>query len=87
MTQLLINDVQSILRRAIDEARRIGRGDSASDLEARCFAAYTTSSEWLGEIGLAIRAFQNEKHQSTSAALDRELTACLEEVKKVWPAI
>jgi hypothetical protein len=87
MTQLLINDLEAILRRAIGEARNVGRGDSAAVLEERCFAAYPTSSEWLGEIGLAIREFQNERHQPTSPVLERELTACLSEVRKVWPEI
>jgi hypothetical protein len=53
-----IMDYTPLLREAIAEAKAAGFETAASDLEQSCFAvAFTTSSEMLGEHGLAIKRF------------------------------
>jgi hypothetical protein len=48
-------------------------------------SAYTTGSEWLGELGVAVQAVQGER------GLTPELRAKLEvirgEVRRVWPGL
>jgi len=53
-----VKDIAPKLRRAIMLAREAGLVESAAELETRAFAAYTTSSEWLGAVGDAIRRFR-----------------------------
>jgi hypothetical protein len=51
-------DYTRLLTEAIAEAKAAGFEAAASDLERSCFGvAYTTSSEMLGEHGLAISRF------------------------------
>ena len=51
-------DYTRLLTEAIAEAKAVGFEAAASDLERSCFGvAYTTSSEMLGEHGLAISRF------------------------------
>ena len=54
-----VADVSPALRQAIRLAREAGLNESATELETRAFAAYTTSSEWLGEVGEAILEFRS----------------------------
>ena len=80
-----VPDFAPRLKRAIELAREAGLEDSAAELEGRAFAAYTTSSEWLGEVGDAIHRFR-ARH---GTRIPREAAAlfdeCLAEVAKVWP--
>jgi len=43
-------DISPVLRYLISELHSGGLDSAARELEAHCFAAYTTSSEWLGEV-------------------------------------
>jgi len=58
-----VSDLSPSLRQAIRLAREGGLRESATELEERSFAAYPTSSEWLGEVGEAILQFQS--HEGT----------------------
>ncbi len=78
-------DLEAGLREAIRSARAAGLGDAADELQTRCFAAYTTSSEWLGETGLAIVEFISRTRGQIPVTLERQLYDCLAEVRKVWP--
>ena len=49
-----VADFSPALRQAIKLARETGLTESATRLEERALATYTTSSEWLGEVGEAI---------------------------------
>jgi len=73
------------LRQAIELAREAGLAESAAELEKRAFAAYTTSSEWLGEVGEAILQFRAREGKRVPADVAQLLDQCLTEVGKVWP--
>ena len=47
--------------------------------------AFTTGSEWLGELGWAVRKI--EEHDVQVENLKKDLEAILREVHKVWPNI
>ena len=79
-----VTDLNSTLRRAVTLARAAGL-ESATELEDRAFAAYTTSSEWLGEVGEAIRQFRVRERDKVPPEVSRLLDLCLTEVGKVWP--
>ncbi|HQQ63848.1 MAG TPA: hypothetical protein PLF22_09770 [Pseudomonadales bacterium] len=76
-------DFLPVLRTAIAEARAAGLQCDA--LEARVTACYTTSSEFLGECGLAIEAFKNENRTTLPYTTTKKLDNCLQEISKVFP--
>jgi hypothetical protein len=80
-----VADFGPALRKAIALAREAGLTQSAGELEARAFAAYTTSSEWLGEVGEAILQFRGREGGKVPAEVSALLDECLTEVGKVWP--
>lgn len=80
-----VTELAQTLREAVQEARAAGLTEAASELEARVFAAYTTSSEWLGEVGTAIHEFLQRERGRIPTSVARLLDACLAEVGKVWP--
>ena len=81
------DDFFPLLRQAIAEARSAGLSALVEDLDARSTAAYTTSSELLGEIGLAIQQFLSVGNSSVPEPIVRKLQICLEQVRHVWPDI
>lgn len=80
-----VSDFIPILRAAIAEAREAGLQSQCDELESRVFACYTTSSEWLGECGLAITAFKSANRKTLARSTKRQLNTCLKEIGKVWP--
>jgi hypothetical protein len=80
-----VDDFFPLLREAIAEARSAGLTDLADRLESRALAAYTTSSELLGEIGKAILAFLQAGGESVPPSVAGNLNACLLHVQRVWP--
>lgn len=80
-----VADFSPALRHAIRLAREAGLTESATELEGRPFAAYTTSSEWLGEVGEAILQFRTREGRRVPANVAELLNECLREVGKVWP--
>lgn len=80
-------DLSAALRRAIVLVREAGLEESAAELEGRVFAAYTTSSEWLGEVGEAIRRLHAREGARVPAEAARLLGECLREVGRVWPEV
>ena len=81
------DDFFPLLREAIAEARSAGLGSLADELESHAFAAYTTSSELLGEVGQAIVAFLRAGGESVPRSISRKLYACLAVVQRVWPQL
>ena len=79
-----VADFHPWLREAIAEAKSSGLEREASKLEQRAFAAYTTSSELLGETGDAIREFLHSAGRSVPPTVNKKLRACLAEIGKVW---
>jgi hypothetical protein len=80
-----VADFSPALREAIRLAREAGLTESAAALEERACAAYTTSSEWLGEVGEAILQFRAREGRRVPADVAELLDQCLREVGKVWP--
>ncbi len=66
-------------------AHQAGLVESAVELQERAFAAYTTSSEWLGEVGEAILEFLARERERAPAEAIELLDDCLAEVARVWP--
>jgi len=81
-----VEDFFPVLKEAVEEARRDGFEPSASLLEDRAFAAYTTSSELLGESGLAIKEFLKENPR-LSSSIRKKFEFCLLQIRKIWPGI
>ncbi len=80
-------DVPKQLHEAIQRARAAGLSEAADELEARTSAAFTTSSEYLGEVGLAIRRFLARERGRVPAEVVRQLRDCLAAVRKAWPRL
>jgi hypothetical protein len=82
-----VADYYPHLKAAIAEAKAVGLEPAASELEAQIFAAYTTSSELLGEQGLAILKFLRSEGGAVPPSVTAKLNACLKEIRKVWPRL
>ncbi len=80
-----VRDFTSILRAAVEESRQAGLVAAADELEGRVLSAYTTGSEWLGEVGEAIRMFLRSNGDAVPDGVRTKLIECLAEVGKVWP--
>lgn len=78
-------DFNATLREALAEIEAAGLAEAATATQDRCFAACTTSSEWLGEVGDAVTALLREHGARMPAATREKLKRCLSEVGKVWP--
>jgi hypothetical protein len=59
--------------------------DAAKVLEDWRSTAYTTSSEWLGDLGIAIRKIQ--KQHKIDKRINTDLRRLLREVHRIWPSI
>jgi hypothetical protein len=81
-----VRDYTPMLEAAIAEAKAAGVEAEAGELENICFrTAYTTSSELLGEHGLAIKRFLRATRGRLPRATEQKLYACLHETALVWP--
>ena len=80
-----VTDFTGILSEAMAEIRAAGPSEAATAAYDRCFGAYSTSSEWLGEVGEAVTALLSEHGASLPVATQEKLRLCLREVGKVWP--
>jgi len=78
-------DFTQTLRQAIDESRAAGLDTAVRQLEQAVNAAYTTSSEYLGEIGEAITRFLKLNAHHVPPATMVKFHRCLVEVGRVWP--
>ncbi len=63
-----------------------GFGECADEIAMLMSSAWTTSSEFIGELGQAVLRFQRT-HLSVSADLQDALDHCMREVRIVWPDI
>ena len=71
-----------LLKAAIAEAKSAGLGAAATELEERAFAAYTTSSELMGEHQMAISEFLEAEGPAIPPHIREKLEQCLEEIRK-----
>jgi hypothetical protein len=79
------SDFTGTLSEAMAEIRAVGLSEEATAAYEKCFAAYSTSSEWLGEVGEALTALLREHGDSLPETTQEKLRICLREVGKVWP--
>jgi hypothetical protein len=80
-----VHDFLPALRRAIALAREAGLAESATELEGCSTACYTTGTEMLGEIGLAILRFRSKEGERVPREVIDLLDECQREIGKVWP--
>ncbi len=77
------------LGRLIDEVRveldAAGLGDAAGRLATFQQTAFTTGSEYLGELGLAVKEVRRQ--QGIPPDLDKKLKQILAAVRGVWPTL
>ena len=80
-----LEDPSPALREVVLQLRRDGRGAAAAEFEAACVATYTTSADWLGRVGLAIRQLRAAHDQALSREVEIPLRRALKIVREVWP--
>ncbi len=71
----------------MEAARAAGLAEAADELDARTSAAFTSSSEFLGEVGLGIQRFLARERGKVPVAVRQQLEGCLAEVRRVWPGL
>lgn len=75
-----------LLTDVIREAKDAGLEEAASALEQSCFGvAFTTSSEMLGEHGIALRRFVKATRGKLPPSTKAKLKFCLVETGLAWP--
>jgi len=67
------------------ELAALGLQRAAKRLVAIQGTAYTTGSEWLGELGTAVRDIRGQ--YPIPPALDTRLERIMTEVRRAWPAL
>ena len=80
-----VADFSETPREAIAESRAVGLDASVDEVEGKVFAAYTTLSEYLGEIGKAITSFLKQHDRALPSSTVAKFRHCLAEVGQVWP--
>ena len=82
-----VQDGYECFRELVRVLRDEDFGVTAARLDTILRAAWTTSSELLGELGQEILAFQRCGYEPFSPELRRSLDASLSVVRRVWPHI
>jgi hypothetical protein len=80
-----LEDFTPQLRAALSELEAAGLSRAAQHTRERCFCTYTTSSEWLGEVGEALVELLGTSGVAVPESARSKLEYCLAEVAKVWP--
>lgn len=77
-----LNDFISEVRAGLQAAGFQGAADRLGAIQN---TAFTTGSEWLGELGLAVKEIRRER--GIPPPLDAKLKQILKEVHRVWPML
>lgn len=77
------SDLHAFVLKLADELAHAGMPEAAEALRAAATVACTTGSEWLGELGLAVREVQ--KKYRPPSALQGELESVMSVVRVAWP--
>ena len=80
-----LEDPSPALREVVLRLRQEGLREAANEFEAACFATYTSSEEWLGEVGLAIRRLRAASDRALPREVQVPLMRALRVVREVWP--
>lgn len=77
------SELRAFAIKLADDLARAGMSESAERLRVVATIAYTTGSEWLGDLGLAVREVQKKHHPPPAIqdALERVMSA----VHVAWP--
>ena len=82
-------DGPSDLNRLVSEARAdleaVGLHAAAAQLRAIQESAFTTGSEWLGDLGLAVGRMRREG--GIPRSIDAKLESIMAEVRRAWPKL
>ncbi len=82
------DDFLEVLSQAIDRLRAAGFEEDARNLRDVAFeTAWTSSSEMIGEIALAIFRVQQRARGRLPKEVAKALDLCMHHVKGVWPGI
>ncbi len=82
------DDLMKAVERAIRSLDECGCGDEAVRLRALVHeGAWSSSSEMIGDIGLAILALRDSATDRLSDEAASTLDRCMDMVRRVWPEI
>ncbi len=76
----------SAFRELVAELRAIGSIDSATAIEDVMSSGWTSSSEYIGELGKAVLSYKRPGASMPGSVVPLVM-ACMREVRKVWPDI
>lgn len=79
------SNLTSKLERAIALSRQAGLTATVDELEGSANGVYTTSSEYLGEVGEAIQKFQAREGKRIPPEAAELLDDCLRDIGVLWP--
>lgn len=77
------SDLRAFVINLSDELARAGLPEASERLRAAATASCTTGSEWLGELGLAVREVQQKHCPPTAIQAELERVMCA--VHVAWP--
>jgi hypothetical protein len=77
------SDLRAFLLNLTDDLARAGLPEPAGRLRVIATIAYTTGTEWLGDIGLVVREVQ--KKPNLSPAIQDSLELVMSAVHVAWP--
>ena len=78
-------ELLAFIARVGDKLMASGQSESAAVLSDLQTVAFTSSSEWLGELGRAVR--QIERESSIDADISHDFARIMREVNRVWPSL
>jgi hypothetical protein len=81
------DDLNRFVSAVRKDLEAIGFHDSALRLAGIQGAAFTTGSEWLGELGAAVNEILSAHDETLPTDLRTRLGAILGRARQVWPAL
>jgi hypothetical protein len=78
-------ELHTFITQTAEKLRTQGQTEAADLLTNIQNMAFTTGSEWLGELGLLVRRVQREFHLDSD--LRRDLKQIMRAVNRVWPRL
>ena len=79
------DDLNRLIRDVTTELEALGLDGAARRFVDIQGTAFTTGSEWLGELGVAVKKIRKECR--IPPALDAKLERIVTEVRRVWPTL
>jgi len=78
-------ELNALISQVAEELREQGQTEAADLLAGVQTVAFTTGSEWLGEVGLLVRRLQREF--DLDASVRQDLKQIMRAVNRVWPRL